>query len=96
MGLPGFSDRPWASGPDGETIEGGRHRQSEDLSHRFALTKYSEDLVMAEGVGFEPTEPVRVLLISSQVPLNTQPPFHLIISDLQLHFALTFPLYPAI
>ena len=30
---------------------------------------------MAEGVGFEPTEPVRVLLISSQVPLTTQPPF---------------------
>ena len=31
--------------------------------------------LMAEGVGFEPTEPVRVLLISSQVPLTTQPPF---------------------
>ena len=38
---------------------------------------------MAEGVGFEPTEPVRVLLISSQVPLTTQPPFHSIINRLQ-------------
>ncbi len=32
---------------------------------------------MAEGVGFEPTVELPLLLISSQVPLTTQPPFHL-------------------
>jgi hypothetical protein len=31
---------------------------------------------MAEGVGFEPTVALRLRLISSQVPLTTQPPFH--------------------
>ena len=31
---------------------------------------------MAEGVGFEPTVRLPVLLISSQMPLTTQPPFH--------------------
>ena len=31
---------------------------------------------MAEGVGFEPTVALRLLLISSQMPLTTQPPFH--------------------
>ena len=30
---------------------------------------------MAEGVGFEPTVRLPVLLISSQMPLTTQPPF---------------------
>ncbi len=30
---------------------------------------------MAEGVGFEPTVRLPVRLISSQVPLTTQPPF---------------------
>jgi hypothetical protein len=30
---------------------------------------------MAEGVGFEPTDELPHLLISSQVPLTTQPPF---------------------
>ena len=33
---------------------------------------------MAEGVGFEPTVALRLLLISSQMPLTTQPPFPLI------------------
>jgi hypothetical protein len=33
---------------------------------------------MAEGVGFEPTVRLPVLLISSQMPLTTQPPFHYI------------------
>ena len=31
--------------------------------------------ILAEGVGFEPTVQLPVLLISSQVPLTTQPPF---------------------
>src|SRR5258708_5492028 len=31
---------------------------------------------MAEGVGFEPTVALPLRLISSQVPLTTQPPFH--------------------
>ena len=31
---------------------------------------------VAEGVGFEPTVALRLRLISSQVPLTTQPPFH--------------------
>ena len=31
---------------------------------------------MAEGEGFEPPDALRHLLISSQVPLTTQPPFH--------------------
>ena len=30
---------------------------------------------LAEGVGFEPTVELPLLLISSQVPLTTQPPF---------------------
>ena len=30
---------------------------------------------LAEGVGFEPTVALRLLLISSQMPLTTQPPF---------------------
>ncbi len=30
---------------------------------------------LAEGVGFEPTVGLLLLLISSQVPLTTQPPF---------------------
>jgi hypothetical protein len=33
---------------------------------------------MAEGVGFEPTVELPLLLISSQVPLTTQPPFRTI------------------
>ena len=33
---------------------------------------------MAEGVGFEPTVALRLLLISSQVPLTTQPPFRFV------------------
>ena len=37
---------------------------------------------MAEGEGFEPPVPLRVRLISSQVPSTTQPPFQpLIIKD---------------
>ncbi len=32
--------------------------------------------LVAEGVGFEPTVGLPLLLISSQVPLTTQPPFH--------------------
>jgi hypothetical protein len=41
---------------------------------------------MAEGVGFEPTVELPLLLISSQVPLTTQPPFQPLY--LQLHYAL--------
>ena len=37
---------------------------------------------MAEGVGFEPTVRLPVLLISSQMPLTTQPPF-------QTHFGVS-------
>ena len=33
---------------------------------------------LAEGVGFEPTVALRLRLISSQVPLTTQPPFQTI------------------
>jgi hypothetical protein len=36
---------------------------------------------MAEGVGFEPTVGLLLLLISSQVPLTTQPPFRSIIMN---------------
>ena len=50
---------------------------------------------MAEGVGFEPTVGLPLLLISSQVPLTTQPPFHSFIdndlqrnTDLQLDFLI--------
>jgi hypothetical protein len=38
---------------------------------------------MAEGVGFEPTVALRLRLISSQVPLTTQPPFRYINYNLQ-------------
>jgi hypothetical protein len=34
---------------------------------------------MAEGVGFEPTVQLPILLISSQVPLTTQPPFRALV-----------------
>ena len=41
--------------------------------------------MVAEGVGFEPTVRLPVRLISSQVPLTTQPPFPpLIIKHLRL------------
>jgi hypothetical protein len=33
---------------------------------------------LAEGVGFEPTVRLPVRLISSQVPLTTQPPFRIL------------------
>jgi hypothetical protein len=39
---------------------------------------------MAEGVGFEPTVRLPVRLISSQVPLTTQPPFRV---PAKKHFA---------
>ena len=42
---------------------------------------------MAEGVGFEPTVALRLLLISSQVPLTTQPPFHAVVSRVYTGFA---------
>ena len=38
-----------------------------------------ENSKMAEGVGFEPTVGLPLRLISSQVPLTTQPPFRTII-----------------
>ena len=44
---------------------------------------------MAEGVGFEPTVALRLLLISSQVPLTTQPPFPPLVSQVYA------PLQPA-
>jgi hypothetical protein len=48
---------------------------------RATLTKLVPTLKnskVAEGVGFEPTVGLPLLLISSQVPLTTQPPFHLV------------------
>ena len=40
--------------------------------------------LMAEGEGFEPPDGLPHLLISSQMPLTTQPPFHsIIINGLQ-------------
>ena len=36
---------------------------------------FGEIVKLAEGVGFEPTVGLPLLLISSQVPLTTQPPF---------------------
>ncbi len=51
---------------------------------------------LAEGVGFEPTVALRLLLISSQVPLTTQPPFQpFIYNDLtkicgQINFLILF------
>jgi hypothetical protein len=46
-------------------------------------------LEMAEGVGFEPTVALRLLLISSQVPLTTQPPFRALVSSVYQHFIVT-------
>ena len=37
---------------------------------------------LAEGVGFEPTVRLPVRLISSQVPLTTQPPFRTVFTGL--------------
>ena len=39
------------------------------------LVPHLHNINLAEGVGFEPTVALRLLLISSQVPLTTQPPF---------------------
>ena len=39
---------------------------------------------MAEGRGFEPPVALRLRLISSQVPLTTQPPFHRRFTMLQI------------
>ena len=47
-------------------------------SSGFAILLLINSLKMAEGVGFEPTVELPLLLISSQVPLTTQPPFRLI------------------
>ena len=49
---------------------------------------------MAEGVGFEPTDELPHHLISSQVPLTTQPPFRLIINMLQRNQAIHFLVVP--
>ena len=44
-------------------------------SSGFAILLKTNSLRMAEGVGFEPTVGLPLRLISSQVPLTTQPPF---------------------
>ena len=44
-------------------------------SSGFAILLEINSLRMAEGVGFEPTVELPLLLISSQMPLTTQPPF---------------------
>jgi hypothetical protein len=44
-------------------------------------------LKLAEGVGFEPTNGLPRLLISSQVPLTTQPPFRLLYPCYHQRFA---------
>ena len=52
-------------------------------SHRICWWNFGENL--AEGVGFEPTVELPLRLISSQVPLTTQPPFHsFIYNNLQM------------
>jgi hypothetical protein len=57
-------------------------------------------LKMAEGVGFEPTDGLPHLLISSQVPLTTQPPFQPLVYRLFIRFCgmpffhCTPPLHP--
>ena len=56
--------------------------------------------MLAEGVGFEPTVALRLLLISSQMPLTTQPPFlpliymHFISLNAFGLFHCTPPLHP--
>ena len=45
---------------------------------------------MAEGVGFEPTVALRLLLISSQMPLTTQPPFRRVLQNQNLSAATIF------
>src|SRR5579863_9602972 len=45
------------------------------VSAAFPVSRRWRFQVMAEGVGFEPTVGLPLLLISSQVPLTTQPPF---------------------
>ncbi len=44
----------------------------------FSISLLISKLKMAEGVGFEPTDELPHLLISSQMPLTTQPPFRLL------------------
>ena len=69
-------------------------------SSGFSILLKNNSLMMAEGVGFEPTLGLLLSLISSQVPSTTQPPFRFIINNLQLIHALDFchctpPLHPA-
>ncbi len=73
--------------------DGGQQKQQREqiflhgarvFSERVSVTHPSEphtvvlDELLAEGVGFEPTVELPLLLISSQVPLTTQPPFRLL------------------
>lgn len=44
-------------------------------SSGFAILLVINVFRVAEGVGFEPTDELPHLLISSQMPLTTQPPF---------------------
>ena len=76
------------SGAGGETQNRrGNHREDRSWQRRnrhnpllpLSLRRYGKKV--AEGVGFEPTVGLPQRLISSQVPLTTQPPFQPI--DLQ-------------
>ena len=51
------------------------------------------EMRMAEGVGFEPTDELPHLLISSQVPLTTQPPFRSITNILRANNPFAFPTF---
>ena len=49
-----------------------------ETPHETLTGSTVEPWEMAEGVGFEPTVELPLLLISSQVPLTTQPPFRFV------------------
>jgi hypothetical protein len=51
---------------------------------------------MAEGVGFEPTVELPLLLISSQMPLTTQPPFQPLVLMTKTGVLVTANHYPRI
>src|ERR1700749_1731688 len=53
-----------------------RYAKSKSSNKKFINMLITRHLrLLAEGVGFEPTVELPLLLISSQMPLTTQPPF---------------------
>ncbi len=85
-------DKPSVTLPPG--LFGEIHFAGFDVPRREIGVKEfaAQSFVLAEGVGFEPTVGLPQRLISSQVPLTTQPPFHLIFKNFGVLRAILHPI----